>query len=116
VEGVLVLEKPPRPEPEPVPVPTEEEKRKALGAAVQIHLDTIAQERGYHSMLFLCSYAEDPHPLFAAEGKAGLVWRSAVWVKVGEVETEVLAGRRTLPTAEELIAELPKIVWPAEEE
>ena len=37
-------------------------------------------------------------------------WDRAVWAKAGEIEAEVLAGTREIPTVEELLAELPVLV------
>lgn len=111
--GEMVLTLPPEPEVEPEPELTPEEQRAALGWAVQAHLDTAARERQYDGMFALSTYVADPNPVFAAEAAAGIAWRSAVWAKVGEIEADVIAGRRDPPRAEQLIAELPPMVWPA---
>lgn len=94
------------------PPPTPEEVIAGMTAAVQQHLDVKARERNYDGILSLCTYATSPNPKFAAEGQAGVEWRDAVWVKCYEVLAEVEAGLREQPTVEQLIAELPVIVWP----
>lgn len=97
------------------PEPTPEEVLAELTAAVQRHLDDTARTRNYDGILSLCTYAQDPDPKFAAEGMAGVAWRSAVWRTCYSVMDEVLAGTRGIPTAEELIALLPPFAWPGEE-
>lgn len=83
-----------------------------LTAAVQRHLDETAQERTYDHMLSLCSYATDPDPVLAAEGQAGVDYRSAVWRHCYGVLNAVTAGERDVPTETELLAELPAFEWP----
>lgn len=78
---------------------------------VQHHLDTVAQERGYDNILSLCSYATSSDMTHSAEGQAGVEWRDAVWNYCFSVLGEVTNELRTLPTPDELIAELPTITW-----
>jgi hypothetical protein len=99
------------PEPEP-PAPTPEEIQARLVAAVQGYLDKKAKERGYDGILSACSYASSTDAVFAAEGQACLAWRDEVWRKCYEVLDAVTAGERDVPTAEELLAELPALTWP----
>lgn len=97
----------------PVVIPDPERIRLDLVTAVQAHLDATARERGYDGILSLASYAASTHPPFSAEGRAGLDWRDAVWGHCYQVLADVQAGNRAVPSAEELIAELPAMVWPA---
>lgn len=97
------------PEPaDPVAVPS---IKSELAAAVQAHLDAKARERNYDGILSLCTYATSTNTTFAAEGQAGVVWRDACWAKCYEVMQSVIAGTRAVPTAAELIAELPVFTW-----
>lgn len=80
--------------------------------AIQLHLDTEAQTRGYDGILSACSYAAGNHPKYSAEGQACLEWREAVWDKGYEIMADVQAGTRPLPTEQEVLAELPVMVWP----
>lgn len=89
---------------------------QTLTDAVQTHLDTTAQERSYDGILSLCSYATSENPKFRAEGVAGVAWRDACWAKGYEVLAACQAGTRAVPTAEELVAEMPVFVWPGGEE
>lgn len=79
--------------------------------AVQHHLDATAQSRGYDSMLSACSYASGTHPKFGVEGRDCLAWRSAVWEKAFLILSDVRAGVRPVPTIEQVLSELPPMVW-----
>lgn len=89
-----------------------EEIQTHLVAVIQQHLDAMARSRAYDGILSLCTYATSPGPKFAAEGEAGVAWRDACWRKGYEILGECLAGKRNIPAPEELIAELPEMVWP----
>ena len=101
-------------EPSPVPEPTEEEILADLTFAVQRHLDSIARKRRYDGILSLCSYSTSTDSKFSAEGKAGIVWRDGAWSKCYAIMADVQAGKRPIPTEEELLAELPTFAWPDE--
>ena len=90
---------------------TQQEKiQKKLTQSVQDILDAKAQELLYDSCLSVCSYIDTGVPKFDAEGRAFRAWRSAVWAKGYEILAQVQAGQRAIPTEEQLIAELPKLV------
>jgi uracil-DNA glycosylase len=79
--------------------------------AVQNHMDVVASSRGYDSLLSACTYAPSTNLPYAAEGKACLEWRDAVWDYCYQVMTEVESGVRSIPTCAELIDSLPHISW-----
>lgn len=86
----------------------------ALRDAVQAHLDATAVGLGYDSIYTAVTYADEPEvPKFQIEGQALRAWRSRVWAACHVVMNAVLAGQREVPTAAELIAELPPFVAPA---
>lgn len=95
--------------------PTEEEKQEQiknyLKTVVQNWMDKTVQEREYDGVHTACLYVNSPIEKFQKEGQACLEWMSAVWVKCYEIQDEVLAGTREIPTEEELIAELPVLEW-----
>lgn len=98
---------------DPIKPPTGEELLQMYTDAIQEHLDTEAQTRKYDGILSLCTYVTSPSPKYSAEGQAGVEWRDAVWSYASNAFAEVALGTRPQPTIEELIAELPVMVWPA---
>lgn len=78
---------------------------------VQSWLDKTVQKRGYDSIHTACTYANSTDATFAAEGAACVAWRDKVWRHCYGVLDSVLAGERAVPTAEELISELPTLEW-----
>ena len=87
-----------------------------LTTHVQAHLDTAAQAAGYDNIYTAVSYADEPAvPKFAAEGQAFRAWRSLVWKTANAIRAEVEAGTRPVPTAAQLIAELPTLTLPTPE-
>lgn len=85
------------------------ELQQGFTRVVQAHLDDTATLKGYDGILSATSYAGYTNQ-FQAEGIAYGVWRSAVWAKCYEIMAEVQAGKRSVPSESELIAELPTIV------
>lgn len=81
-------------------------------AAIQMHLDATAQQRQYDGIQTAVSYRDDPNPQFAAEAEALFVWRSAVWTYANAELENVQSGARIHPGIDELIGELPELVWP----
>ena len=95
------------------PTPSNEKIIANLTNVVQAYLDATARTRNYDGILSLCSYAASANPKFGPEGLAGVAWRDAVWAACYTILAEVQAGQRAVPTADELLAELPAMVWPA---
>lgn len=82
--------------------------RGNLTAAVQAHLDAGAQALGYDNIFTAVTYADEPAVAkFQAEGEALRAWRSKVWDKCYVIMADVESGKQAVPTADELIAELP---------
>lgn len=91
--------------------PTAEEIKQMLIDGTQNYMDEVAQTRGYDSILSACSYISTGVERFDAEGAEARKWRSAVWQYCYDQLDLVLEGKRSIPTLEELIEELPKIDW-----
>lgn len=90
--------------------PTAEQITATLTAAVQSHLDEAARAAGYDDIKSAVTYAEEPAvPAFQAEGLAFRAWRSLVWAHCYAAMAAVQAGERAVPTAAELISELPAL-------
>lgn len=88
------------------------EIKKRLVDAIQSYLDTEAKAHFYDGILSLCSYATSTNPKFGPEGQAGVIWRDACWLKGIAIMAEVESQTRSIPTIEELLAEMPAMVWP----
>lgn len=100
-------------DPPPPPPPTAAQIRAALTDAVYAHMNAAAQARGYDDIKAAVTYAEEPAvPIFQAEGRALRAWRSLVWAHCYQVLADVQAGTRAIPTAAQLIAELPALDLP----
>jgi len=82
------------------------DRQSIFSKAIQSHLDAEAQKAGYDDIVSASSYAGYTNP-FQAEGKSFLTWRGAVWNYAFQQMQAVVAGTRTEPTVDELIAELP---------
>lgn len=93
------------------PAPTEEEIQAQLTQAVQDYMDNKAQEKNYDNIHTACTYANSTDEIFKKEGTACVAWRDNVWKTCYNILAEVKAGNRAIPTIEELIAELPVLVW-----
>lgn len=83
----------------------------SLASAVQEHMDSTARERNYDDIQSVCTYALSTNPKFKAEAEACIAWRDAVWTYCYTVIDDVMSGKRAVPTAQELINELPKLDW-----
>lgn len=94
------------------PAPTPEQIIAQYTYGVQQHLDTFAQTRNYDGILSVASYSTSTVPKFAAEGQYAVEARDATWAKCYEIMAAVEAGSRPMPTLDELLSELPKLVWP----
>ena len=69
---------------------------------------------GYNDIKSAVTYADEPAvPKFQAEGLVFREWRSLCWAHYYAAMAAVHLGERAIPTAEELIAELPPLVFPA---
>lgn len=91
--------------------PTPEEIKTLVVSAVQNHLDEISRTRGYDGILSLCTYANSTIDKFRLEGQAGVNWRDSCWSFCYQLMDDVANGRRTLPTINEVLSELPNIEW-----
>lgn len=94
------------------PPPTPEQTITQYTGAVQQHLDVFARTRNYDGILSAATYATSQVPKFKAEGQYAVEARDATWAKCYEILAAVEAGSRSMPTLDELLAELPVLAWP----
>lgn len=96
----------------PVHVETAEEIQKRLTNGVQNWMDSKVQERNYDNVhTCVGTYLYSPIEKFRLEAEAVRDWVSYVWAKCYEILAQVEAGERDIPTLEEVISELPILVW-----
>lgn len=81
-------------------------------AAVQTHVDEVANSRLFRDGVTLASYTMSTNPQWAAEARAFVAWRDQVWAYSYQELARVQSGEREQPTVLEILAELPPIVWP----
>lgn len=103
------------------PPPDETEARHVLfgappgeaeyGAAIQAHVEATARARGYHDAATCASYIGSTIAAWQADATAFVAWRDAVWLYVYAQLAAVQAEQRAQPSIEDLVAELPAIVW-----
>ena len=100
------------------PAKTQQQIAKELESAVDRHIDSVAASRGYGRIGIQPSascigYASYPSQ-WQAEAIAFGRWVADCQVKCIQVRADVTDGiLTTIPTEDELIAELPVMVWPA---
>jgi hypothetical protein len=94
--------------------PTNEQIIAEMKTIVRSWMDACVQARGYDNLMTAISYTDDlEHMAWQAESIAVKRWRSRVYDALQVIEADCLAGTRNIPTAEELITELPVLEWPA---
>lgn len=93
--------------PEPLPSETTEEIVNRLESALDRHLDAVANSYRYESIRTMVTYATSEHLTFGPEGKAAVKFRDACYQKAIDVQKDVQAGLRPIPTEAELISEMP---------
>jgi len=88
--------------------------QNAIVDGVQKRLDDFAKTRNYYDILSASTYANSTNPTFAAEALYCVQKRDETWAKVYQIETEVKAGTRPMPSGyADIEAELPALTWPA---
>ena len=82
---------------------------KAMEEGIETHINTTVKAKGYNSQDSIAKYLVVGNP-FYDECTAISLWIGSVWVYSHQVQADVMAGTRVMPTIEELIAELPALV------
>ncbi len=84
----------------------------SVQAAVQKRLDDFARTRNYDGILSAATYATSSVQKFAAEGQYAVQARDASWAACYQVMADVQSRRRSMPSIEQVLAELPVLDWP----
>ena len=81
-----------------------------VGALVQAWIDGVCTSGvPYFRDIFSArGYVGDPNPAYHARAVMLRDWSSSVWTTLDEIQADVMAGLRSLPTLPELLAELPQ--------
>ena len=96
---------------EVVDIPQEEiiaTTAKAMEDAIENYINETVKTKGYNSQDSIAKYLVSGNP-FYDECTAISLWIGSVWVYSHQVQTDVLAGTREMPTVDELLTELPKL-------
>jgi len=90
------------------PIPLDQIQAQ-VGAAIQAMIDGVCTNGvPYFRDIFSArGYVGDPNPAYHARAVALRDWSSSVWTALDEIQADVMAGNRALPTISELMAELP---------
>lgn len=78
---------------------------------VQKWMNDIVKARNYDNVQSAATYIYSSDAKFAAEGKAVVKWRDQVWRHCYDVIDDIVAGRRGIPSTNELLRELPTLEW-----
>lgn len=79
----------------------------SINDAIQNLLDTTAQKYKYDNMMSARSYTGYTNP-FQTEAQSLANWCATCWQTAGQIQLDVQSGKRPMPTAEEVLAEMPK--------
>lgn len=85
-----------------------EKMQLELDAAVTDWIDAQAYSVGFKNAAYIVSYFDSTNSAWAAAARAFVIWRDGIWTTCIAIVDDVKAGRRAVPTAIDLIGELPK--------
>ena len=118
-DGNLYFEGEEPKKPEPTIKEQVEAAYAALDSNVEKRLNDFAATRRYASIYTACNARDSQIEKYAAEGAYCFKMWGETYAKCEELLAEympdVLAGKRPIPTWEEIEAQLPPLVWPDEQ-
>jgi len=86
--------------------------RTQYSAAVEAHIEAVAQSRQFSGASSLASYTASTNLVWQAEARAFIAWRDAVWVSALAQMDALQQSGAVWPPVATLLADLPKITWP----
>jgi uncharacterized protein (UPF0297 family) len=90
----------------------EKEFQNSVISKASENLNSFARERGYDGILSVCSYVSSTNPRYVTDATVAIQLRDATWDKLYQIMDEVQSGVRPKPTTvDEVISELPALVW-----
>lgn len=75
-------------------------------------MEQTAQAKGYKSADRCMNYGNSTNNSWKAEADAFVAWRDDMFATCYQIMGEAEAGARDVPTVQELLDELPEMVWP----
>ena len=88
-----------------------EQRFKDIQNAVQILLDSKAQEKNYDNGFAIASYALSTNETFRTEATNFIAWRDAVWSKCYQLLDLFTSGQIEMPSVENVLEQLPVLEW-----
>ena len=92
------------------PQPTKAEQFKSIERAIEQHMDEVAKADGWDNRWTCVARAGYVNP-WQAKGIKFAQWMDDCWLIAIQAQNDVIAGKRTIPTPEEAVLELPVMVW-----
>lgn len=83
-----------------------------LTSLVNKKLNDFAKERGYDNILSACTYTSSSVQKYQVEGQYCIVARDITWQTFYSILSDVNSNLRTLPSEQQLLSELPQLIWP----
>lgn len=93
------------------PEVTVEGRIKEIQNAVQVLLDSKAQERNYDNGFAIASYANSTDTIFRIEANAFIAWRDRCWRTCYEILADFQQGNIEMPTVAYVLNALPTLDW-----
>lgn len=90
--------------------PSQSAQLKNIERAIERHMDTVAQAKGYDDRNSCRLYSGFANPYQAEAIKFGQ-WVANCWALTFQAQTEIVAGTRPMPTITEAVAMLPTMIW-----
>jgi hypothetical protein len=89
----------------------------SLENAIDKHVDDVAKAKGYGTVSMsptaaCISYAGYPN-VYQNEAIAFSQWKADIWPLIHQIYADVENGIRPIPSAEEILSEIPEMVWPS---
>ena len=90
-------------------------KINTIGASLDMYIDSVAKAKGYGtntmSPTAACiAYVGYDNP-YRVEAESFAVWKASIWPIVFQIQADVESGSIPEPTLDEIIAQLPVMVW-----